>query len=571
VVSNDSGVLLQNGVAAAVAGAVSFPAASLTARAGMAVAGRVTCRLGDLPVAGELKWAVSMQPCPLGTAPAGANGYSCGICGGGSYSDGGMGVRACTACPVKGAACLGGVLQLEQSYYRADRGATVDASTELHECVFAAGCIVNSSTVGDRAWNVTHRCAEGYSGVLCGVCSPDGAGGAGYARSGNACLPCWTSAANSVAMALFPLAFLAICVYIVNKKSERSSPPDTVVRILMTYVQTIGTLTAIYQAKGTSGYASAISFSQLLGGSPLSVGPVECGLRPSYTSRFAVTIVLPFIIAATCAIIVLLRRLLRSAFPSSAASGGAAATAVALLSAAPPSALASGASALGGGGAFAPLPTGQAQGQAQDQAAPAPRPDEAPVGILRGTLRELIAPVIFVLNLGYSSIVSSAFTIFACTPEPIAGVRYLVADLTIACNTPSYVAAQIAAGAVIFAFGLGFPLLFSYVLWRKRATLAHPETFSRLGFLYDGYRTEVRESESVRERRREASALARCAGIASATPLFLTLYPPRFPRSLARSPREASSCLRASPCCARAASCCLAASSRTPTFRSQAP
>ncbi len=491
VVSNDSGVLLQNGVATAVAGAVSFSAAGLTARAGMTVAGRVTCRLGDLPVAGELNWAVSMQPCPLGTAPAGANGYSCGICGGGSYSDGGMGVRACTACPVKGAACLGGVLQLQQAYYRADRGATVDESTELHECVFAVGCVVNSSTVGDRAWNVTHRCAEGYSGVLCGVCSSDGAGGAGYARSGNACLPCWASTANLVVMALIPFAFFVLCVYIVNKKSERSSPPDTVVRILMTYVQTIGTLTAIYQAKGTPGYASAISFSQLLGGSPLSVGPVECGLRPSYTTRFAVTIVLPFIIAATCALIVLLRSLLRSACSRCAAGGGAAATAVVLLSVAPPSALTSGASALDGGGVLAPLPMRQAQGKARDQAAAPPRPSEAPaVGILRGTLRELIAPVIFVLNLGYSSIVSSAFTIFACTPEPIAGVRYLVADLTIACNTPSYVAAQIAAGAVIFAFGLGFPLLFSYVLYRKRASLAHPETFSRLGFLYDGYRTE---------------------------------------------------------------------------------
>ena len=328
------------------------------------------------------------------------------------------------------------------------------------------------------------------------VLAREGAGGAGYARSGNACLPCWASSANSVAMALFPLALLALCVYIVNKKSERSSPPDTVVRILMTYVQTIGTLTAIYQAKGSSGYSSAISFSTLVGGSPLSVGPVECGLRPSYTTRFAVTIVLPFIIAATCALIVLSRRLLVAAFPRStaAAGGGAVASVVALMSSSPPAALAGGASAMDDGGAIVPLPlplplpAGRAREQAREQARD--QPSEAPAGILRGTLGELIAPVIFVLNLGYSSIVSSAFTIFACTPEPIAGVRYLVADLTIACNTPSYLAAQIAAGAVIFAFGLGFPLLFSCVLWRKRASLAHPQTFSRLGFLYDGYRME---------------------------------------------------------------------------------
>ena len=157
VLTNDSGILLQNSMATAVAGSVSFPAAAVTARAGMVVEGQVTCALGSLRVASALRWSIAMQPCPLGTAPAGANGYSCGICGGGSYSDGGMGVAACTACPVKGAACLGGVLQLEQGYFRADQGATVDASTELHECAFPAGCLVNSTTVGDRAWNVRGR------------------------------------------------------------------------------------------------------------------------------------------------------------------------------------------------------------------------------------------------------------------------------------------------------------------------------------------------------------------------------------------------------------------------------
>lgn len=113
-----------------------------------------------------------------------------------------------------------------------------------------------------------------------------------------------------------------------------------------------------------------------------------------------------------------------------------------------------------------------------------------PVGFARSVLRELIAPTIFVMSLGYSSIVSSAFTIFACTPESIAGVRYLVADLRIACNTPSYSALQAVAGLVIFGFGLGFPAFFAMVLWRRRASLAHPDTFRRLGFLYDGYKLE---------------------------------------------------------------------------------
>ena len=54
---------------------------------------------------------------------------------------------------------------------------------------------------------------------------------------------------------------------------------------------------------------AALQAEALTGGSPLSVGPVECGLRPSYTTRFAVTIVLPFIIAVTCALIILVRRL----------------------------------------------------------------------------------------------------------------------------------------------------------------------------------------------------------------------------------------------------------------------
>jgi uncharacterized protein YoxC len=34
-------------------------------------------------------------------------------------------------------------------------------------------------------------------------------------------MPCWASTANLVAMALIPLAFFALCVYIINKTQKR--------------------------------------------------------------------------------------------------------------------------------------------------------------------------------------------------------------------------------------------------------------------------------------------------------------------------------------------------------------
>ena len=135
VTSTDPLIVLQNGVARAIGGVVSFLGVSLAARSGSLVRGVVTCALGDLAFPSALPWAVTMQPCGPGTAPAGAGGYTCAACPSGTYSDGGAGITACTPCPGQGVSCAGGLLTLLPGFARTQDGAaTVDASTELYPC-----------------------------------------------------------------------------------------------------------------------------------------------------------------------------------------------------------------------------------------------------------------------------------------------------------------------------------------------------------------------------------------------------------------------------------------------------
>lgn len=89
-------------------------------------------------------------------------------------------------------------------------------------------------------------------------------------------------------------------------------------------------------------------------------------------------------------------------------------------------------------------------------------------------------------NFSFPILITAGFNVFSCTPLPIAGVRYLTQDLSIACGTPSHGFMKVLGGAVIAIAGFGIPLLLAQTLRRRRALLLTRATFASLGFLYDG-------------------------------------------------------------------------------------
>jgi hypothetical protein len=137
--SGDGDALLQNHVAQASAGIVIFPGVLLTARSGSTVVVSAHCALGSMLLENSLQWLMSMEPCPPGMAPAGSGGYSCEICAGNTYGLGGN--SSCINCPLHGARCFGGTLELLPGYYFVDDGrAILDDRTEVHECFNPTSC-----------------------------------------------------------------------------------------------------------------------------------------------------------------------------------------------------------------------------------------------------------------------------------------------------------------------------------------------------------------------------------------------------------------------------------------------
>lgn len=98
-----------------------------------------------------------------------------------------------------------------------------------------------------------------------------------------------------------------------------------------------------------------------------------------------------------------------------------------------------------------------------------------------------IAPVVFVLNLSYASLVTTAFGMFSCMSFRIAGVRYLATDLSTSCDDAAHTIGEAVAVIVIAAFVFGIPLLFRRILTKNAHKLREEQVFSRYGFAYDGY------------------------------------------------------------------------------------
>jgi hypothetical protein len=490
VATNDTAVVVQGASAAAVSGVATFPMASILARSGMVLRGSASCALGAQPWPGETDFVLTLTPCLPGTA---ARGYSCDRCGAGTYSDGGPGADTCRTCPRDGVVCSGGLLSLLQGFFRADRGETVDATTELHPCAFPNGCWVNSSA-SSRAAPDTHGCNPGYKGPLCGVCEEggQGGGGGGYAKMGNGCSPCVDRGLNAALLVLLFLVLAGVGTYVsflrhappkgkrkghgnANPAKEdnvsstpRGDPSAVILRMGLSYLQSLGVLGSLFIAKGTAAFRDAFGLAAAVGDSPFALAPVQCLLRPSAYVKFGITVALPFLVAlygltlsVGATAVRVLRRRKRKGQPVAADPDGD--HDVASSDALTPTV----AAAARSGGVSAAIAA------------------DIRLYFARG---EYLPPLLFVLNLGYASVTASCFSMLSCTPKAIAGRHYLRLDLAVDCDSSFHSGFSVLVAFVIAMYGLGFPLLFAFLLHRNRARLSEADVFDRWGFLLAGYR-----------------------------------------------------------------------------------
>ena len=474
VTTPDPSIILQNGNARAIQGIVKFLGITLAARSGFIIQGVIICNLGQLVFPTLLPWKIVMAPCVAGTAPAGGGGYTCAACPSSTYSDGGIGVAACTACPSQGVSCAGGLLVLLPGFSRTQDGAsTLDAKTELRPCWNSRGCWVNlNNSDKDRSANHTHGCLKGYSGPLCGVCSIDD----NFVQSSGTCIPCGNRAFNLFIISLLPIVILSLVVWIsLYRKVIASTDSQVLLRILLTYIQTMGTLSSVYFARGTEAFRALFGFTTAMGDSPLTLASVQCELRIPFYARFGVTVTLPF----TVVILVLITNV---------------------------SALA--------------LKRHKNQENSEEKeemltmknetkAKQAVRTETSAVFVMSSTQywkqfveliradilrffadQSWVAPVIFVLNASYSSLTTTSFNVFNCMPYSVGGVYYLAQDLSVVCFDRTHNIFRGIAGVLIACFGAGFPILFAVLLHRNRLELHIPEVFEKLGFLFDGYSIE---------------------------------------------------------------------------------
>ena len=91
---------------------------------------------------------------------------------------------------------------------------------------------------------------------------------------------------------------MALVVWIsLYRVVQRSADSQVFFRILLTYLQTSGTLASVYFARGTAEFRALFGFTTAVGDSPLSLTPLQCTLRIPFYARFGITVSLPFSIA----------------------------------------------------------------------------------------------------------------------------------------------------------------------------------------------------------------------------------------------------------------------------------
>ena len=464
-------------------GTIVFDSLSITGTIGASYQIRIGCELGIMQLPSLPPVTVTIDTCPPGTEPDDTS-TQCRSCPLSTYSVGGR--TKCQGCPPAGAICSSGRIILQPGFFPANtrlldvpvqsiigNGSTsiqrlaLNERTLLYPCWNEEACVLNQG-------NHTYGCATGYTGPLCGVCDVR----ENYVRSGQVCTECWPHGINVILFVLFILAVLAALTYIAAFQSvKEASPRKIVLRILLSYIQMLSSL-GQFQAQATQTFREVFQFTETVGGSFVSAPPLQCVLRLSYYTSFALNMGLPFLmiplsigLAATTLVIRvacstpkyrrwkmainqrLRRRRTRApgtipdvvpAFPETSSMARAT----------------------------------RARSQQQDYCV-----------ALKHYLRHkaYLAPTVFVLFVSYNVLSTTAAKMFKCRPEVIDGQRYLETDLAVQCYDSSHIGGMVAASCAALLFNVGMPMLLWLFLRRHKHRLREPEIFSRFGFLYQGY------------------------------------------------------------------------------------
>ena len=105
---------------------------------------------------------------------------------------------------------------------------------------------------------------------------------------------------------------------------------------------------------------------------------------------------------------------------------------------------------------------------------------------------KLLAIGFLVLFMAYSTLKTTreAFKMTKCTPYSVAGHKYLLADLSVRCDSAAHDLGALLSYCVLGLVSAGLPCLFSWYLVRHEEDVrlgTSSPFFERLGFLFQGY------------------------------------------------------------------------------------
>lgn len=484
-------------------GTVTFMRLAVTGAQGRSHALQVRCSLGNVPIEPALRFNLSLDGCAPGLEP---QGVFCSACTSGShYSLGGIddesGVpRPCISCPRAGVRCDSGSVHLLPRFYlspgqRARRA--LDNGTLLLPCFNTEACTLhmqphddasagrrgllaasNDSVVaGDGSfqlragWEPVYGCAAGYTGPRCGVCqAPD------FAMHGPVCAPCDRRLGTGLLAAFLLFATVGVLVLghlsapalplemlppaerakatAAKKEATARGAHSIILRITLTHIQALGAMRA-FSVGGTAAFRQLTGWTEVLSASPVSAGPIQCVLQLSFLARLLLIVTAPLLISGSIALAVALiiavriRRALRKlgAQPLARASRGI---------------------------SFSERDMCRMLAKLMLQW----WHDRGP-----------LTAALFVLSLFYMPITTASLRTMQCEQQPVDDVRYLSADLSVACGSTEQVVAQVIGLLALVIIGLGFPALLVYRMWRVAAEKLDSATFvNTWGSLVGGYR-----------------------------------------------------------------------------------
>ena len=406
---------------------IVFDAVVVDGPVGHEYSGRVECFVATThQVQHSAPFTVTIQDCPPGQQP-GSRGIVCEPCGEDLYSLGGW--MRCAKCPgvSEGAAkCDNGVLDLAPGFYVAGFTYPPEEDTRFFECLEPSACIIANFN-GSQALRCNE--AEGYGGVLCGVCAD------GYASQNDVCVECFDPLLNILVVTLMAVVFIGIVTYLSAFHTFKpAADPQVILRIMLSYLQILATL-GRFKAHGSALFREVFSPLETLGGSIFTLPPIACLLQLGFYTRFLLYMLLPPMVAVLAILVNIL---------------------VIALSA------------------------------MQDRERRSLR--IVWLEIVR-FVREAkyTATVAFFFFIAYTTLAWQVIQMFDCT-DPIAGVQYLKADLRIECYDAAHLVGMIGAGMAGLFYMIGVPMTFVFMLKRYRHLLYDPQFFSKYGFLFDGLR-----------------------------------------------------------------------------------